>query len=59
MSQEKKYTVADALIAAKYRLGNRRYCCNALRKYELTDKITLDELNKIADQIVEDTNFYG
>ena len=55
---ERKYTNNDAVAAAKVRLGNRPYCTNALYRRG-PDRLTLPELNDLADSIVDDTVFYG
>lgn len=55
---QKKYTVEDAVKAATTRLGNKGVCMNAVCKRSLTDKITLVELNDLADLIVSDSNYY-
>lgn len=59
-NKEKKYTVKQAIDAARARLG-----ALGVGKYELTDRtirsrsqsdrITLAELNSIADQLVDDS----
>lgn len=57
---EKNYTVGQAVKAAQARLPEgKQYCSNALKGRPLTDSITLVELNELADQIVDDTNYYG
>lgn len=57
----KKYTVGQAFESAKRYLKTKGYssfCTNAISKYDLSDKITLAELNKIRDQIIDDTKFW-
>lgn len=60
---DKKYTVGFALASAKRRLAaNRRWkgqvCTNGLRRRALTDKITLKEVNEIAEEIYSDSLYY-
>lgn len=57
--KEKKYTIFQAIQAARLRLGNRSICTNALCDRSDNYPITLVELNEIADQIVDDTRYYG
>ncbi len=54
----KKYTVGQAVESAKRRLKGKEYCCNCVSNRNLTDKITLEELNNISDQIVWDTEYW-
>ena len=55
---DKKYTVGQAVASAKRRLKGRSYCMNAISGRDLSEKITLEELNRISDAIVDDTNFW-
>ncbi len=60
----KCYTVAEAINAAQIRLGedkpmctNSLYVCGIRRDND--EKITLVELNQIADRLVDDSHFYS
>lgn len=55
----KKYTIYQAVQSAVARLGDRfkGVCTNAVHGRADSEKITLKELNDIADQIVRDTKF--
>lgn len=57
----KKYTVYQAIQSARRTLGERfkTFCSNAVTGREESEKITLKELNEIADQIVRDTKYYA
>jgi len=57
---EKKWTVGQAVAAAEIRLKGIPMCVNALRGwyYDLSTKITLVELNQIADSLVDDSHYY-
>ena len=55
----KKYTVGQAVESAKRRLKGAQMCVNALRGWELSDKITLEQLNTIADQLISDSNYWN
>lgn len=59
-STEAKYTVGKAVECAKYRLAQRStpMCMNAVGNRDLKEKITLKEVNRIADQIVRDSQYY-
>lgn len=56
----RKYTVYQAVQSATARL-NGRYplCVNAVSKMQNSDKITLKELNDLADQMVDDSKYYA
>jgi hypothetical protein len=54
----KKYTVRDAVKAAEVRLKGVPLCVNALKRRSYDDKITLAELNDLADQMVDESNDY-
>lgn len=54
----KKYTVGQAVESARRRLKGNEYCSNCISSRNLTDKITLEELNNISDQIVWDTEYW-
>ena len=59
---EKKYTVAQALSAAEAILKQKHVkgiCMNSVRRYNATDLITLEQLNNISEQIVDDSIFYA
>lgn len=54
----KKYTVAQACTSAKYRLEKSnifKMSTDSIRNRSGSEKITLEELNKIADKIVADS----
>lgn len=57
-----KYTVGGALASAKRRLEQKRcrhaICTNAIGARQLSEKITLVELNRISDRIFDDTMYY-
>lgn len=55
----KKYTVGDAVESAKRALKGESMCMNAVGNRELSEKITLEELNNIKEQIVSDSYFYN
>lgn len=54
-----KYTVGKAVALAKAQLRGEPYCANALRNRSLSDLITLEEVNDLADEIVLDTHYYN
>lgn len=57
----KKYTVNQACESARYRVaksGLTQICTNSLRGRPGSELITLEELNKIADAIVDETFYY-
>ncbi len=54
----KKYTVADAIDAAKARCTGS-ICTDAIQGRALTEPITLVELNHIADSICDDTALWN
>lgn len=58
----RKYTVGQAVASAERRLnqaGVKGMCMNAVRAYQRTDSITLEELNRIADAIYDDSVYWG
>lgn len=58
----KSKTVGDALASAERVLrkrGIRVTCTNAISGKELSDKITIAELNEIADRIISDTEYHA
>lgn len=56
----RKYTIGNAIASARRRLGNNvPMCINAIEHRPLDYKITLEELNRISDQLVEDSYFYN
>lgn len=57
----KKYTVGEALDSAKRALKSKgiySVCTNAVYRRDLSEKITLEELNNIKEQIVSDSYFW-
>lgn len=53
----KKYTVEQAVESAKRRLKSNSICINSIASRDYKEKITLQELNEIAEQIVMDTKW--
>lgn len=58
-----KYTVYQAIESARRRLAEKKWfkgkvCTNAVSGRANSEKITLEELNEIADEIVNDTRYY-
>lgn len=53
-----KFTVGDAVAAARIRLHPAPICVNTVYHRSDDEIITLAELNQIADAIVDDTNCY-
>lgn len=56
---ELNYTVGKAVKLAEYRLKTTKICVNVIQGMNLSDKITLEQMNQLADQIVEDTDYYN
>lgn len=62
--EDKKYTVRQAVASARRRLnadGMKEMCTNALhypRPLSYDDKITLERLNQISDEIYNDSHYY-
>ena len=57
---DRKYTVGKAVASAQARLGKGvPMCMNAIGCRSLSDKITLEEVNRIADEIVGDSHYYN
>lgn len=59
---DRKYIVGQAVASAERRLrkaGIKGTCMNAVSKRSLSEKITLEELNRIADKIYDDSVYYG
>lgn len=57
---DRKYTIGKAVAVARARLGKGvPMCINALEHRPLDYKITLEEVNRIADQIVDDSHYYN
>lgn len=57
---ERKYTIGKAVASAQARLGKGvPMCINALEHRPLDYKITLEELNRIADRLVDDSRYYN
>jgi len=54
----KKYTVADAIAAAKARTAGS-VCLDSVKDRADDEAITLEQLNDIADAICDDTNAWG
>lgn len=57
---DRKYTIGKAVAVAQSRLGkNVPMCLDALEHRPLDYKITLEEVNRIADRIVSDSRYYN
>ena len=56
---EKNYTIGQAVVAARIRCGEKTICVNAVCGRNDNEKITLAELNRIADEIVDDTYYHN
>lgn len=55
---ERKYTIQDAVNAARARLDGIPMCVDTIKGLDLTKKITLVELNEIADSLVLDSHLW-
>lgn len=55
----KKYTVGEAVESAKRALKGIPICTNILRGRELSEKITLEELNNIRTRLIDDSHYYN
>ena len=55
----KKYTVGEAVESAKRALKGIPICTNILRERELSEKITLEELNNIRTRLIDDSHYYN
>ena len=58
----KNKTVGDAVAAAKSALkehGITKYCSNAITFRTLDEKITVQEMSRLVEAIVDDTRFYN
>ncbi len=59
---EKKYTVAQAVAAAEVVLKQKHVkgmCMNSVRKWYMGEMITLEQLNRLSEQIVDDSLSYA
>ncbi|URA06841.1 hypothetical protein QAY90_gp10 [Xanthomonas phage Langgrundblatt2] len=59
---ERKYTIGQAVASAERRLNKARIkgvCMNAVSRRSLSEKITLEELNRISDAIYDDSVYYA
>lgn len=66
--EDKNYTVAQAVSSARQRMSlearqrrskaPRGICVNALRGRPYSEKITLKELNQLAQALVDDSYYY-
>ena len=54
----KNHAVGEAVKIVEQRLDGVRMCTDALKHRDLSDKITLVELNELADKLVDDS-FYS
>jgi hypothetical protein len=52
------YTIQDAVNAAKIRLQGRKVCIDFIKDRELTESITLSEVNTISDELYYDTIYW-
>lgn len=58
---ELNYAVRDAVASARRRLnklGIRPMCINALRRYSYDTPITLEKLNELSDELVNETLYH-
>ena len=55
----KKYTVGEAVESAKRALKGAPMCVNAIHNKELSEKITLEELNIIRQRLIDDSRYYN
>lgn len=55
----KKYTVGEAVESAKRALKGIPLCINAIQGRELSEKITLEELNNIRTRLIDDSHWYN
>lgn len=57
---DRKYTIYQAWQSARSRLSDRyQLCVNAISGRANGEKITLQELNQLADQMVSDSKYYA
>lgn len=56
---DKKYSVQQAVDAARIKAGGQTLCLDSVRKRDRNEKITLVELNQLADLIVLDTAIHA
>lgn len=54
----KKYTVGQAVASAERRLKGTPVCVNAVSGRPLSEAITLEELNEIAEAIYSDSIYW-
>lgn len=54
-----KYTVYQAVQSAAARLRGKPVCTDALKGRPNSDKITLQQLNDLADQMVSDSKYWA
>ena len=59
---QKRYTVGQAIEIAKLYLANKysltQVCVNKIRSRQNEETITLVELNKITEDLIDDTMYY-
>lgn len=56
---ERKHTVGQAVASAERRLKGTPVCTNAVSGRALTEAITLQELNEIAEAIYLDSKYWA
>lgn len=56
---DKKYTIQQAVDAARVKAGGSTLCLDAIKGRDRNEKITLVELNGIADLILLDTAIHS
>lgn len=55
----RKYTVGQAVESAKRRMHGADLCINTIRSRAKNEKITLEEMNQIIEELVSDSNYYN
>lgn len=56
---DKKYTIQQAVDAARVKAGGKALCLDTIKDRARNEKITLVELNGIADLILMDTAIHS
>lgn len=55
----KKYTIQDAVDAARVKAGGKELCLDSIKDQDRKKKITLVELNHLSDLILLDTAIHA
>lgn len=59
----KDKTTSDAVSAARFILADRykinNICTNAISHLDEMDKLTIEQMNELTDQIVDDSKYYN